>query len=280
MIWSMACGSYTLFAIEDGWFFRDPLVQFPDSDREIWRRNRQWLGEDGRIRISVGCFLLTDGSRAVMIDAGAGSDSSFLGDGASSGRMPQALAMVGVRPDDVRTVIHTHLHLDHIGGDRTATGEAYFENARHLVQTAELDYWMGAEGEAADRIRVVMSGLVEEGRVVTVDGEHAAAPGVTLIPTAGHTPGHQSVVVMSRRSRTFITGDVTHHPVQVSFPDWGIPFDVDPAQATRTRTRVFQDLAGSGSLMAAGHYPRPGMGYVEVVDGVRVFVTGTPLQVA
>lgn len=279
MIWSMACGSYTLFAIEDGWFYRDPSIQFPDSDPEIWRRNRQWLEDDGRIRISVGCFLLTDGSRAVMVDAGAGADPSFLGEGAASGRLPQALAMVGVRPDDVGVVIHTHLHLDHVGGDRSPTGEPFFANARHLVQTAELEHWTKAEGEVAGRIRDILDGLGNEERVDAVDGEVEAAPGITLVPTPGHTPGHQSVVVMSRGSRTFISGDVTHHPVQASFPQWGIPFDLDPLQANRTRERVFQELAGTGSLLAAGHYPRPGMGYVETVDDVRVFVTGTPLHV-
>lgn len=277
MIWSMACGSHTLYAIEDGWFFRDPLAQFPDSDPEVWRRNPEWLA-DGQIRISVGCFLLAGDAGVTMIDAGAGGDPTFLGAGAVTGRMPQALAMLGIRPQDVGTVVHTHLHLDHVGGDRAPSGEPFFPEARILVQRSELDHWAAAAGEQADRIRLVTAAVA--GRLEAVDGEHQVAPGVTVVPTPGHTPGHQSVVVMSRGTRTFVSGDVTHHPVQATFPEWGIPFDTDREQARLTRERVFEEVAGKGTLLAAGHYPRPGLGYVETIDGTRVFVTGTPLQVA
>lgn len=278
MIWSMPCGAYTVYAIEDGWFSRDPNVMFPDSDPELWHRHPEWL-EEGRLRVSLGCFLIAGGKRPVLVDTGAGTHPTSL-PGAETGRLLSALAMVGVAPADIGTIVHTHLHFDHCGGDRTPEGDPTFPEARYVVQEPEIDHWLGAEGPGAESIRKIMLGFVTDQLIDAVDGEEEILPGIIVEPTPGHTPGHQSVTVASLGTRTFITGDVTHHPAQVSDPSWGVTFDLDPTAATRTRSRVFERLAGSGTVMAAGHYPPPGMGYVEVDDGVRVFVTAPALQEA
>ncbi len=278
MIWSMPCGAYTVYAIEDGWFFREPSEMFPESDPDVWDAHPEWL-TDGQLRISLGCFLVVGGRSPVLIDAGAGGRPG-LPPGTESGHLPEALAMLAVSPADIETVIHTHLHLDHCGGDRTLSGAPFFPNARFVLQEAEVDYWLGAEGPGADAVREVMLGFVTDDRIEAVAGEREVLPGIIVEPTPGHTPGHQSVTIASLGTRTFITGDVTHHPAQVPDPSWGVPFDVDPGRARTTRERVFERLSGSGTVMAAGHYPRPGMGYVEVDDGVRVFIRGTALQEA
>jgi hypothetical protein len=70
-----------------------------------------------------------------------------------------------------------------------------------------------------------------------------------------------------------------HHPAQAAHPDWGVAADLDPDLARTTRDRVFKELSGTGTLVAAGHFPRPGLGYVEVDDTVRVFVPAAPVQV-
>ncbi|MFO7547459.1 MAG: MBL fold metallo-hydrolase [Acidimicrobiia bacterium] len=279
MIWSLACGSLGVFGVEDGWFFRDALAQFPDADPGVWVTGANPL-VDGMLRISIGCFVITDGSRVVMVDAGAGDDPSPLGEGAVTGRMPGALAMLGLRPADIESVIHTHLHLDHVGGDLTPDGEPFFPEARVLVQRSEVEHWTTGSGPAADGALRILTVLRSAGSLETVVGEATVVPGVTVVPTPGHTPGHQSVVVTSRGSRVLISGDVTHHPVQVAHPAWGIPFDVDRDQATSTRERLFREVSGTGTVLAAGHYPRPGMGYVEDLDGGRVFVPAPAVQVA
>jgi glyoxylase-like metal-dependent hydrolase (beta-lactamase superfamily II) len=279
MIWSHTCGSFAVFAIEDGWFFRSPFEQFPDSDRGIWGPRVEGM-VDGRLRISIGCFVVTDGSRTVMVDAGAGEDPTPLGEGAVTGRMPEALAMLGMRPDDVEAVVHTHFHVDHVGGDLTPGGEPFFPLARVVVQRSEVDHWTHAAGAAADRARRVLSALHRSGRLETVDGGSTVVSGVSVLPTPGHTPGHQSVMVSSRGSQVLITGDVTHHPVQIAHPEWGIPFDVDPDTATATRQHLLRDVTGTGIALAAGHYPRPGVGYVEELGTGRVFLQAPVVQVA
>lgn len=275
VIWETAAGAYTLYAIEDGWTLRNPTEQFPGADPAAWTDL-----EEGKLRVTFGCFLLTDGTRNLMIDTGIGAGMSALPGEGTGGQLPQALAMIGVRPEDVQTVIHTHLHLDHCGGNRTSTGELLFPNATYRVHPAELDFWMHAEEHpGAEAVQGVMAELVDAGWVEPIEPGAELAGGVRAIETPGHTPGHVSVEVASQGSRLFVTGDVIHHPIQVSHPEWGVAFDLDADAAEATRRRVLDELAGSGTEIAAGHFPRPGIGYVEVTETGRVYATGTPMQV-
>jgi len=271
MIWSTACGSYTLYSIEDGWFWREPHEQFPGSDPEYWSGH-------GKLRISMGCFLLTDGSRAVLIDSGIGTGADIVGADAVGGQLQQALALIGIAPDDIDTVVHTHLHLDHCGGDLNDERNPAFPRADYRIHRTELDYWKGADHPMAEGVREIIGGL--SGRIDPVDADTEVAYGLTVVETPGHTPGHISLAVAALGSAAFITGDVTHHPAQVENPEWSIPADGDSEKATESRKKVFARLVGTGHLMASGHYPRPGMGFVESLGSRRMFVEAAPIQVA
>ncbi len=91
-----------------------------------------------------------------------------------------------LHPDDIAVVINTHLHFDHCGNNR------HFENAEFYVQRDELDY-------ALDPHRFQAGGYIQqlfEGRPYnTRQGPYRVREGVDVIPTYGHTPGHQSVLV-------------------------------------------------------------------------------------
>lgn len=94
-----------------------------------------------------------------------------------------ALATAGVTPDDVTLVANCHLHIDHCGGNRDLPGRPV------AVQRTEL---AAARGEGH-----TLPWLVEYpgARYDELDGEAELAPGVWLVPTPGHTAGHQSLVV-------------------------------------------------------------------------------------
>ncbi len=274
VIWSIPVGSMTLYAIEDGWFHADPSVMFPGSDQTAWTPHTD---EEGMLRVSLGCFAVVDGSRVCVIDTGMGELPS---EGGRSGQMPQALALIGIRPEDVTNVVYTHLHRDHVGGSLTHGGEPFFPNAVHWVQAAELDHWMSAAGEAGERARAMIEPLVDAGMVSPLEGNAPLVSGVSAVSTPGHTPGHQSILLSSAGSEAYIAGDVAHHPVQAGHSDWGVAADLDAEAARLSRESLFERLAGSGSLLAGGHFPRPGLGYVEEWSGKRVFVAGTAIQVA
>lgn len=269
MLWRTELGNVTLFGIEDGWMLREPMEFMPDSDPSVWASHPEFL-EEGKLRVSFGCFLLVGPSATVMVDTGAGpspGSPEFV-----SGQMPRMLEQTGVRPEAVDHVLHTHLHFDHIGGDASPSGDAFFPNARMHVHRAELDYWLRLQGPAGDRIRSHFGPFVDEGRVESVDGDGEIVPGIAMTETFGHTPGHMSVEVAFDSGRAVISGDVTHHPLQASHPEWNIFADLDRVTAVATRRDFYDKLASGKVALAAGHFPRPGFGSVRIDDGVRVYV--------
>lgn len=116
-----------------------------------------------------------------------------------------ALERLGIDPTEVRTVVNTHLHWDH------SSNNDLFPNARIYAQREEMAYAIapydtsrkGYEN-SRDATPPWLSSL---GRMVPVDGEETIAPGVTLVPLPGHTPGSQGVLVEAGAKRFLIAGD-------------------------------------------------------------------------
>lgn len=106
-----------------------------------------------------------------------------------------ALAAAGSRPEDVRLVANCHLHFDHCGGNPGLAGRPVF------TQRTELETARTAENYTLPEL-VDAPGL----RYEVLDGEAEVLPGVLLLPTPGHTAGHQSVVVRRRDGTVVIAG--------------------------------------------------------------------------
>ena len=104
-----------------------------------------------------------------------------------------------------------------------------------------------------------------------VSGERIVSPEVTIVPTPGHTPGHQSVIVASAGQRAFIAGDVAHNPAQANETEWNAGADGDGPLAAATRKRVMERLEQDGSVAVFGHFPAPGFGRLVREGGRRIF---------
>ena len=113
-------------------------------------------------------------------------------------RMPvvEALVGIGVRADEVDVVINCHLHADHAGGN------VHFPRARILVQPAEL-----AAARAPD-YSVPEDLNLDAGRYEERDGDHEPLPGVRILSTPGHSPGHQSVLLETDAGRLLLAGQI------------------------------------------------------------------------
>ncbi len=265
-------GDVTVHAIEDGHFVVPPKAMFPDSDDATWER--EWPACDGEtLRISLGCFLLETPDGHVLVDTGIGT---YGGDvGGAGGGLVEALDHLDVDPGSIRTVVHTHLHGDHISGNLTADGGIAFPEAHFYVHERELAFWEGADHPSADAVRERFGVITSAGRHRTVVGEAALTSRLSIMETPGHTPGHISVLVDGGDgSKLVITGDVTHHPCQAERPEWSIAFDIDGEEAADTRARVFALLADEGWTQASGHYPRPGFGRVDRAGAAFTFEMG------
>jgi glyoxylase-like metal-dependent hydrolase (beta-lactamase superfamily II) len=83
-------------------------------------------------------------------------------------------------------------------------------------------------------------------------------PGVTAVPSHGHTPGHTAYLVESGNEQLMIWGDTVHVPeVQTAFPEAGMAFDTDLAAAAAARKRMFDRVSTDGILIAGMHLHFP-----------------------
>ncbi len=138
-------------------------------------------------QIPIVCYLVqTDDGRNILIDTGLPAVIPAEASDFANGRDVIAqLADLGLTPDDIDTVISTHYDIDHAGRHGS------FQKARYLVQRAH-------QTDAPDNPRY--AAIRQEWdqppeRIQLVDGDTALLPGLQLIETSGHVPGHQSVLV-------------------------------------------------------------------------------------
>jgi glyoxylase-like metal-dependent hydrolase (beta-lactamase superfamily II) len=272
MTWKLDCGRYTLFVIEDGFYWRDIGTYHPDATNHDWRFHPR--NDAGQARLNFGCYLITDGDRTVMIDSGIGEIAQ---EGMTAGLMPAAVDALGIARESVETVIYTHMHYDHIGGSQRG-GSIVFPNARHLFHTKEWDHWKAVDGEFGAAARKIMKPLFDSDVVDFIDTDTEVISGITAIESFGHTPGHLTVSIVSGDTRTIVGGDVSNHPFQVEHPHWSLPVDDDPVLAGATRDRLFERIKDTETTFAAPHYPMPGIGRIVTDDGVRVYQPGSPPQ--
>jgi glyoxylase-like metal-dependent hydrolase (beta-lactamase superfamily II) len=247
-----------------GPFFETCDEAFAGASDDDWasarRADPEAFGADGSWQLAFRCFALRrDDGSVVLVDAGVGSAGSPAGSWAPvPGHLPGALSAAGIAVDDVDTVVLTHLHADHVGWVVGAEGRPMFPSATYLLQEDELAQLRAAGSRAVWEHAV--QPLLDAGRLDTVRGRTRLAAGardaVTLVPTPGHTVGHQSVVVEGDDRRILLTGDALVHAVQLVNPDVTYRFEADPVVAAETRRLLLSGRDAGTTVIASAHLRR------------------------
>lgn len=243
--------------------------------RQDWLRP-DFADDDGVLRLGSHSFALTTGGLRVVVDTGIGNGKTRANPAWHDLRTdyPLRLTAAGFPPDTVDLVILTHLHTDHVGWNTTRTDDGWvptFPNARYVVSRAERDFWAGYAMDEPrrqmfrDSVHPVEDAGLLDAVEVPAEGTDLA-PGLRLLPTPGHTPGHVAVRVGGPGGGALVTGDCVHHPVQLAHPELGSCVDIAPALAASTRRSLLASLAGTDTLVLGTHFPPPTAGRV-VADG-------------
>ncbi|MFE6352912.1 MBL fold metallo-hydrolase [Streptomyces rochei] len=252
--------------------------------RQDWLRP-DFADDDGVLRLGSHSFALTTGGLRVVIDTGIGNGKTRANPAWHDLRTdyPLRLTAAGFPPDTVDLVILTHLHTDHVGWNTTRTDDGWvptFPNARYVVSRTERDFWAGYAMDEPrrqmfrDSVHPVEDAGLLDAVEVPAEGTDLA-PGLRLLPTPGHTPGHVAVRVGGPGGGALVTGDCVHHPVQLAHPELGSCVDIDPALAASTRRSLLASLAGTDTLVLGTHFPPPTAGRV-VADGDAYRLTPVP----
>jgi glyoxylase-like metal-dependent hydrolase (beta-lactamase superfamily II) len=215
------------------------------------------------------CFLLRAPGCLVLVDAGVAGQRQFLA-GAQE-RLPAALREEGVEVEDVEMVVLTHLHVDHVGWTVDA-GRPVFPRARYLACEDDVEFFLGERAGSRSVVEKVapLAELANFERIALAERE--VAPGVTVVPAPGHTPGHLAVRIVSGEASLVVLGDAVVHPLQALDPEVAFAYDVDPALAVRSRRELLEGVDRHAALIAASHFPGSGLGRLTTVAGRRTFV--------
>jgi glyoxylase-like metal-dependent hydrolase (beta-lactamase superfamily II) len=210
------------------------------------------LASDEPWRLPVNAVLVRGAAATILVDTGVGPEPRGFMPGAGA-RLIDELARLRVRPEDLDVVVHTHLHVDHVGWD------GFFPTARYVVHQDDWSFFMNSES-LARRPHLVekVVPLEKAGRVELLTGEGEVSTGVRAVPTPGHTPGHMTVRLESEGDALVILGDAVVHEVQVADPDIVYASDEDQALAVETRKGLLSDLADDGAVVIASHFAGAG----------------------
>ena len=269
-------GTFECMAVSDGTFaYPDPAtllfanapkVHLEQALREHNLHPEQWVSP-------YTCLVINTGKHQVLVDTGAGNLAP------STGNLLQNLQAEGIEPGDIDTVILTHGHPDHIGGNIDSEGKPAFPNARYVMWKDEWDFWTSApslaELEVEEHLKQLLLTFAHnnlppiQGQLDLVNHETEILPGVHAVAAPGHTPGHMVLSISSGSEQLLYSADAALHPIHLEYPDWHALVDFRPEQAVSTRRQLFHRAAAEKALVLAFHFSFPGLGHV-IQKGERV----------
>ncbi|MEH7143123.1 MBL fold metallo-hydrolase [Priestia megaterium] len=277
-IYHKKIGEVTVTVISDGGL-QLPFWPYYELEEEKGTEILNSNFQDSPPYLNTNCFVVNINGRLILIDTGVGSILAPM-----VGHLKQNLTAAGISPEDIDTVLLTHIHPDHTNGMINADGTKAFPNAEVVVNYTEYNFWMDETNmsQNADEIekgnfmlaKAALTPYESSIRTFSND-ESEPVHGIKAIEAPGHTPGHTAYLIESNGDKLLIWGDIIHNAtLQLLRPDEKVAMDYNPVQAVTTRKRIL-DLAANERLLVSGmhldfpgfrHIKKEGNHYVQVLE--------------
>jgi glyoxylase-like metal-dependent hydrolase (beta-lactamase superfamily II) len=279
---SKQIGSIRIHGIEAGVQQLDGGAMFGVVPKPLWER-RIPADLRNRIPLALRCLLVEAPNALVLIDTGIGNkygekfaDIYGVLNSGDPTRLEDGIRDAGFEPEDVDIVLSTHLHFDHAGGN-TVRGEdgvirPAFPNARYVVQKGELEFAHSQN----ERIRASylldnIEPVTEAGLWDLVEGEAEVTEGIRVVPTPGHTPHHQSVLVSSDGDTACFLADVCPTSAHLPLP-WIMGYDLEPLLTLESKRSLWERARADDWLLVFEHDPRVPWGRLDLSEERPVLV--------
>ena len=266
-------GSMRIHAIEAGVQQLDGGAMFGVVPKPLWER-RIPADTRNRIPLALRCLLVEAPNALVLIDTGVGNkeDEKFhdiygISNAGDPTRLEDGIRHAGFDPGDVDIVLDTHLHFDHAGGNTFLDGEGEvrpaFPQARYVVQRGELAFAHSAN----ERIRASYLGhnfdpITDAGLWDLVEGDRRVTDGIRVMPTPGHTPFHQSILIESDGEVACYLADVCPTSAHLPLP-WIMGYDLEPLVTLESKRGLWTRALEEDWLLVFEHDPRVPWGRLD-----------------
>ncbi|MDK1493786.1 MBL fold metallo-hydrolase [Sinorhizobium sp. 7-81] len=263
---NFAHGAFDITVMSDGFITLPPEVLLPDAeaDERADFLKRLGGGEKGA-PVQTNIPLIRHGNDLILVDNGSGTNFQ-----PTAGKLADNLRTLGVGPEAITKVVFTHVHPDHSGATTTTDGKVLYPNAQYYVSQTEWDFWTDKRFEA--KRPTALHGFAKgaqrdlfavEDRITRIKAGDEIVPGMSIVSTPGHTPGHVSVEIKGR-DNLLITGDAcTNDAIFFTRPDWHFGFDTDAEAALASRQMLLDRAAAERLKLLGYHWTYPGVGYAE-----------------
>src|SRR2546428_3204351 len=214
-----------------------PWLEGAARDEKVW--SPVW---SALIRTGEGNILFDTGLHPVHVDrpeATFGPNPSMTIVMEREDAVVSRLAALGVRPDDIAIVVNSHLHFDHAGNNGAFPKATFIVQGEHLAFAKGKPNFPGVYWD------------IPELTYVPASGRSKVAKGIEVVPTPGHAPGHQSLVVdLAETGRVVLTGDAAF--TRANLERGGIPA-MDQAAAKEALALIHSLANGDVSRIFTSH---------------------------
>jgi glyoxylase-like metal-dependent hydrolase (beta-lactamase superfamily II) len=259
--WAADLGGGTRVAlIQAGSFRSDAGALFGPVPRILWNGLvTDEIDDEHRLLQALNCLLVETPAGRVLVETGIGervTDKVREMRRYEGPAIVPALRQAGFDPASIDVVAMSHLHFDHAGGLLLADGSKAFPRATIVAQRAEWEIALGGNSRLVASYDQPEIRLVSEwGDEGAADGEREVLAGVSVVPTGGHSAGHQAIVVRGtgEKPRTLaFFGDLCMRPWAAN-PRWVTAFDDFPLDSVEIKGSLFARAADEGWTVALSH---------------------------
>ncbi len=259
-------GDFEITILSDGSYSLPTDLIARNQPREIVKAylKSNYLNTEQRTS-HVNIPLINTGKELILVDVGGGPN--FL---SGAGQLVTNMQASGYKPEDVDKIIFTHGHPDHLWGLIDDFDETVYPNAEYFMSVKEWDFWATnkAKTKLPESFQSMAAGAsrrlpVIEEKTKQIKSGTEISPGIMTIDTAGHTPGHTSLLIKSGSESLIVSSDTLTHPfISFEHPDWWPRTDLDTEQAEKSRRKILEMAITDRSLVLSYHISFPGLGNV------------------